>query len=435
VAIITLPALAQDPPEHYYDNVDDSSPAALRASLHEIIDDHQRFPYTSDETDTWDVLEVADQDPADESRIVTLYRNSSHARVGGGNAQYNREHTWPRSFGFPDNDGQSLNYPFTDMHHLFLADPDYNFQRSNKPFQDCDAQCSEWATLFNAGRGGQGGDYPADSNWTRGEFTAGRWEVWSERRGDIARAMFYMAIRYEGGLHGVTGAAEPDLELTNDRDLIDSARTGNNESRAWMGILDSLVAWHLEDPVDEVEIRHHETVAAFQGNRNPFIDNPGWAGCIWLEICGFQVNAGLNDAWFDPATPGQGYFITVFPVIGKMFLANFTFDTMRPAGSVPSIFGEAGHRWVTAFGAYDGDSGVLEAELTQGGLFNASLPQPDQAGDYGTYTVEFQDCMNGIIRYSFPGLGLSGEIPITRLAADNASLCETLNFQAQMGGS
>jgi hypothetical protein len=43
-------------PEGYYDTVDDSSPQALRTSLHEIIDDHKRYPYTSSLTDTWDIL-------------------------------------------------------------------------------------------------------------------------------------------------------------------------------------------------------------------------------------------------------------------------------------------------------------------------------------------------------------------------------------------
>ena len=45
----------------YYDTDDTSSQESLRQSLHEIIDDHQRFPYTSGATDTWDVLELADE--------------------------------------------------------------------------------------------------------------------------------------------------------------------------------------------------------------------------------------------------------------------------------------------------------------------------------------------------------------------------------------
>ena len=106
-SLLAAVALALPPPDGYYDSVDESSPEALRASLHEIIDDHVRFPYTSDAPDTWDILEMADEDPADASRIITLYRNASEQKRGGGNDDYNREHTWPRSYGFPDNGGYS----------------------------------------------------------------------------------------------------------------------------------------------------------------------------------------------------------------------------------------------------------------------------------------------------------------------------------------
>ena len=116
----------------YYDAADTSSAQALRNSLHEIIDDHTRFPYTSSDTDTWDVLEIADENPDDSDQVITIYRNASFIKRGGGNDFYNREHTWPKSYGFPDN-GPELNYPYTDMHHLFLSDGDYNFSRSNKP--------------------------------------------------------------------------------------------------------------------------------------------------------------------------------------------------------------------------------------------------------------------------------------------------------------
>ena len=243
-------------PEGYYDSADASTPQALRESLHEIIDDHLIFPYTSFSTDTWDILEMADEDPDNSGRIITIYRNASFAKQGGGNAFYNREHSWPRSYGFPDND-ENLNYPFTDMHHLFLADGDYNFNRSNKPYEDCDAGCTEHVTETNDDRGGLGGGYPGDSNWTSGDFTQGRWEVWNHRKGDMARAMMYMDVRYEGGQHGATGANEPDLILTDDRGLIASANTGNNQFVAYMGILSNLLEWHTQDPVDPAEIRHH----------------------------------------------------------------------------------------------------------------------------------------------------------------------------------
>lgn len=428
LGVLLAPAAAAQAPEGYYDAVDDGSPDRLRATLHEVIDDHRRFPYTSFETDTWDILEEAQRDPDDADRVITLYRNSSVQRRGGGNDVYNREHTWPRSYGFPDNDGGNLNYPFTDTHALFISDVDYNSARSNKPFEDCLPGCTEeWPTDQ---RGPVTGPFPGRSNWTEGEFTEGRWQVWDGRRGDVARAILYMDIRYEGGTHGVTGASEPDLRLTNDRSLIDSARTGENESVAWMGMLDTLLAWHLEDPPDDDERRRHEVVASYQGNRNPFIDRPEWVECIYLAACGAPFNAGLNDAWFDPATAGQGFFITVYPDIGQVFLAQFTYDTERPPTSVTATLGEPGHRWLTAIGPFDGNRAELTATLTRGGVFDDPTPV-ENLTPYGRYVLEVEDCTRVRLSYAFPGVGpapgLEGEMELQRVVADNVSLCEALS--------
>ena len=246
----------------YYDTVDPSSAQAMRNSLHSIIDDHTRFPYTSEVTDTWDVLEIADENPDRTNDIITIYRNASYLKQNGGNDFYNREHTWPKSYGFPDN-GPSLNYPYTDMHHLFLSDSDYNFDRSNKPYDNCSSNCQEKQTVANLNRGGAGGTYPGDSNWTDGFYTDGRWETWKGRRGDVARALMYMDVRYEGGTHGITGKSEPDLILTDDRNLMEQSNTGDNESVGYMGLLSVLLQWHKEDPVDDIEFQHHETIASF----------------------------------------------------------------------------------------------------------------------------------------------------------------------------
>ena len=212
LAIFSPLLLAQ--PEGYYDAIDASSSQALRQSLHETIDDHKRFPYTSSLTDTWDILKIADEHQENTDQIITLYRNADFSKQGGGNDFYNREHTWPKSYGFPDNDS-SVNYPYTDTHALFLSDIDYNFARSNHPFNKCDANCFGYVTSANNGRGGEGSAYPGDSNWQTGMFTEGRWEVWNGRRGDVARALMYMDVRYEGGTHGVSSVSEPDLVLTD----------------------------------------------------------------------------------------------------------------------------------------------------------------------------------------------------------------------------
>jgi ribulose kinase len=48
-----------------------------------------------------------------------------------------------------------------------------------------------------------------------------------------------------------------------------------------MGNLDALLAWHIEDPVDDFEMYRNQKIEAFQGNRNPFIDHPEFADKIY----------------------------------------------------------------------------------------------------------------------------------------------------------
>jgi len=143
----------------------------------------------------------------------------------------------------------------------------------------------------------------------------------------------------------------------------------------------------------------------------------------------FAINAGLNDAWYQPATSGQGFFIVVFPDLGLVFLAWFTFDSERPDESIAAILGEPGHRWLTAIGKYDSELISLNVELTYGGVFDATEPVPDQAPGYGTLTLRFTDCNSATIKYDFPQLGLAGTIPLQRIAEDNVTTCELLNAE------
>jgi len=277
--------LAQAPPG-YYASVDTTNASTLRATLHAVIDDHTRIPYTASATDTWDVLELASEDPANASRILDVYANLSLAKQGGGNTLYNREHTWPNSYGFPI-DGP-CNYPYTDCHMLFLSDINYNASRGNAPYRWCSG-CTEYTTVANNGQGGGSGSYPGNSNWSNGSSTTNNWESWIGKRGDVARAILYADVRYEGGTHGVTGCAEPDLVVTDTQSLIANSATGNNTSVAYMGIKSVLLQWHQQDPPDAWEMHKNDVVFAFQGNRNPFIDHPEWADCLYSGVCSSVV--------------------------------------------------------------------------------------------------------------------------------------------------
>lgn len=282
--LLAIPATA-DPPPDYYAPVNDASAATLRQTLHNVIDDHKRFPFNHDEdTDAWDILELADEDPDDPDSILDLYLNEIYPKAGGGNDDYEREHSWPNSFGFTD-DGAG-NYPFSDCHALFLAHDSYNSSRGNAPYRYCnDDACEERPTELNHGRGGTFGEYPGQSNWRTGSNSngTGTWETWIGRRGDVARAQFYMDARYEGGTHGGTGHAEPDLRLTDNQDLIQTS--DDNVALAYMGMLSVLRQWHVQDQVDDFERRRNDVVFAAQGNRNPFIDHPEWVECLYGNVC------------------------------------------------------------------------------------------------------------------------------------------------------
>ncbi len=291
LALLSADANA-DPPPGYYNGTAGLTGTTLHNAVHQIIDDHTRFPYTAASTDTWDVLSDAHENPATPTNILTVYRNGSvpktdHTQATG----WNREHAWPKSYGFPDDGG--CNYPYTDCHVLMPADWDYNTARSNRPYDTCVSACSTYPVV----------GFPASSNFGSGSGSNGSWETWSGRRGDVARALFYLAVRYDGGVHGGTGCSEPDLILTDDRNLI--SVSGGNAAVAYMGILSTLIEWHLDDPVDAFEENKNDVVMGYQGNRNPFIDHPEWVCAIWscpgVDVTPPAVPSGLAATGLDCA--------------------------------------------------------------------------------------------------------------------------------------
>ncbi|QWP76893.1 endonuclease [Lysobacter sp. K5869] len=270
-------------PTGYYSHVNTSSASQLRCSLHETIKGHTVYPYSGGTTNTWSILEIADEDPNNSGRILDAYRNRSYVKVSdragsGSGLKYNREHSWPNSLGFGTTTGDKglPNAPYTDTHMLYLTDSAYNADRGNKPYANCSLSsgCGERVTEVNNGSGGGSGSYPGNSNWFKTpDGNGGSFEVWGKRKGDMARAVMYMAIRYEGGADANTGQSEPDLELTDDRSKI----VITSSSPAYMGLLSTLLQWHQADPPDAAEKARNEVVFSFQGNRNPFIDHPEWA--------------------------------------------------------------------------------------------------------------------------------------------------------------
>ena len=85
-------------------------------------------------------------------------------------------------------------------------------------------------------------------------------------KGDVARILFYMAARYS--------------ELTLRNDNLDAGDSYTLEG-AVMGILDDLIRWHSEDPVDAFELRRNDIIYSYQGVRNPFIDHPEYVAVYY----------------------------------------------------------------------------------------------------------------------------------------------------------
>jgi plastocyanin len=171
------------------------------------------------------------------------------------------------------------------------------------------------------------------------------------------------------------------------------------------------------------EVLYHCTVHSSPGlNINSFMN--GRLNVVEADGPAFLINRALGDAWFNPATGGQGFFIIVWEDIQTVFLSWFTYDTERPPEDVEAHLGEPGHRWLTAQGPYQDDMAVLDVNLTAGGVFDSSNPAPDPAVPVGTITIVWTGCNAGTLSYELPGLGLAGDIPIQRIVPDNIAACE-----------
>jgi endonuclease I len=286
----------------YYENVNLSSPGQLRCSLYETINGHNKLSYS------YTVLNLADEDPVDSGKILDVYKNASYTKYTSGDATHNREHTWPRTYGLGET---STAGPATDYHMLHLTDTAYNSDRGSKPLGNCDSGCTQRSTIFNHGVGGNSN---ADSNWysTTGSTATNplacplqsntenckTYEIWDTRKGDIARAVMYMAIRYKGE------GGEPDLELTDDRTLITS---GGFNGKHYMGLLTHILDWNTFDPPTAAELDRNQIVQSFQNNRNPFTDHPEWAtaalfGAALSVPCVLNTNApAANDDTYSTA--------------------------------------------------------------------------------------------------------------------------------------
>jgi len=147
-----------------------------------------------------------------------------------------------------------------------------------------------------------------------------------------------------------------------------------------------------------------------------------------VDLDSFVLNPGLNDAWYDPETSGQGFFITVFPDLSYVSLAWFTYDTELPTEDAQANLGDPGHRWLTAGGVIGGNKVLMNIEMTSGGIFDTptDIQRTDPPGSDGTIILTFDSCNSGTVEYDITSINQQGIVPIQRVANDNIVICEAL---------
>ncbi|MGH3659277.1 MAG: DUF6359 domain-containing protein, partial [Micromonosporaceae bacterium] len=169
-------------PDGYYDPAEGKTGDALRDALHGIIDGHKELSYDQ----VWDAVQNTDEDPNNTANVILFYSGESRSKSahGGDADDWNREHTWAKSHG----DFGTTPGPGTDVHHLRPADATVNSTRNNKDFDLGGSAVGECPGCLTDGDSFEPGD---------------------KFKGDTARIIFYMAIRYEGD------DGHPDLELND----------------------------------------------------------------------------------------------------------------------------------------------------------------------------------------------------------------------------
>ena len=235
-----------EPPSGYYAAAQGLVGTGLKAALHQAIKGHRVLSYGDKTNGTVRALRVLDAMPGDSTKVRLLYWGTGRAvsQYGGLVGEWNHEHCWPQAYGVDSGPG------YSDVHNLRPTDVQANGERGNLVYAEI-----------------TGGSIPTFSPLCR--ETSTQWMPRPEEKGDLARAMLYMAVRYEGG------ESTPDLELS------DSPSSSANR----FGRLSDLLRWHREDPVnDEERRRNHLVYTDYQYNRNPFVDDPDYAEMVFRSV-------------------------------------------------------------------------------------------------------------------------------------------------------
>ena len=251
IVVCSLSVAAQ--PVGYYNGTEGLRGEALKSKLNQIISGHYFYQSSS----VWfnnnyasyynakNVFLESDADPDIPGNVICVYRGLSYDGNNYGTAKgtLNREHIWAKSHGaFPENAAV-----YCDYHNLRPSEASINNKKSNLDF--------DWVT--------NGTEYENSGCY----YSSNAWEPRTPVKGDIGRTLFYMDTRYAGI------AGELNLTVVNSLNTYPQPRHGK---------LDALYEWNTEiDLPDFFEVNRNEVIYKYQGNRNPYIDNPYWVEMIW----------------------------------------------------------------------------------------------------------------------------------------------------------
>jgi endonuclease I len=180
---------------------------------------------------------------------------------------FNREHLFPQSWFNNELPMRS------DLFHVFPTDSEVNAMKSNFPVGEV-SNVSK--TSLNGSKVGTGNNF---------SYTSTIFEPINEYKGDVARAILYMAVRYESQIAGWRTNSTADNVLNG---------TSYPAFDDWH--IKLLYKWHVQDPVSDKEKKRNDSVFVIQGNRNPFIDRPEWVYQIW-SCTGLILNTSVTNIY------------------------------------------------------------------------------------------------------------------------------------------
>lgn len=251
----------------YYASADGLTGYALKSELHNIIDNHSTQSYSalwsfylSYGRDTYyendgSILDIYSENPTGSDPFNFTAGSDQCGSYSGESDCYNREHAFPRSWF-----GGAVAPMNTDVHHIFPTDGYVNARRSSYPYGEVGS------ASYTSSNGSRLGSAASGLGYSGTVF-----EPIDEFKGDIARAYFYMATRYEDVISGWENQSSYGNDALNG--------TSTQVFESWF--LNMLLSWHAQDPVSQKEVDRNDAAYSFQGNRNPFVDHPELVGEIW----------------------------------------------------------------------------------------------------------------------------------------------------------